>query len=462
MTKPFAYPGYARFWGADTVSTFGTYITTVAMPTLAVVVLKASDTQVGLLNGARWTPYLLFGLLAGVVADRYRRRPILVATDLVRGTLLAVVAVLAAIHIVDIYELTGFVFVFGALSLLYDAAHQSYLPRLVPPTSLTVANARLEQTTALAQTTGPFLGGSLVAALGAPLSMVIDAVSYLASGLTLATIRVPEPVPHAESRNLRNELREGLRFVYKQPIMRAYALTLHARFFFASIIGTVFTLFVLRDLGAGSPRAAFGLGLVLAAGGAGAVIGNGMSQRLGRNGVGRIMVAERVAEPFAWSLAALALNGAAGWAMVAAAQFFAWLALGASGPNEMAYRQSATPDRLQGRVNATVRSLNWGTITFGAPIGGLLAQHIGYRPAMWVGIGGMAVAGVIALLSPMRRARVTERLGDGVGGADAAEVGVGAAEVGAGEVGAGAGEAAAGAGAGAGASPPSPSPPPQR
>jgi MFS family permease len=423
MSKLFAYPGYARFWSADTVSTFGTYVTTVALPTLAVVVLKASDTQVGLLNGARWTPYLLFGLLAGVVADRYRRRPILVATDLARGILLAVVAGLAAAHMVTIYELAGAVFVLGILSLLYDAAHQSYLPRLVPASSLTVANARLEQTTALAQTTGPFIGGSLVAAIGAPLSMVVDAVSYLASGLTLATIRVPEPSPHAESRDLRAELREGLRFVYRQPIMRAYALTLHARFLFASIIGTVFTLFVLRDLGAGSSRAAFGLGLVLAAGGLGAVIGNGMSQRLGRDGVGPVMVAERVIEPFAWALAALAVSGAAGWAMVAGAQFFAWMALGASGPNEMAYRQSATPDRLQGRVNATVRSLNWGMITFGAPIGGLLAQHLGYRPALWVGIGGMAVSGVVAALSPMRKARVTETLEDS-GDAEAAGIAV--------------------------------------
>lgn len=426
MTRLFAFPGYARFWSADTVSTFGTYITTVALPTLAVVVLKASDTQVGLLNGARWTPYLLFGLLAGVVADRYRRRPILVATDLVRGGLLALIAGLAAAGLVTIYELAGFVFVFGTLSLLYDAAHQSYLPRLVPPTSLTVANARLEQTTALAQTTGPFLGGSLVGAIGAPWAMMIDAASYLASGLTLATIRVPEPVPRAESRNLRAELREGVGFVYRDPVMRAYALTLHARFLFASIVATVFTLFVLRDpgLGAGSPGAAFGLGLVLAAGGVGAVIGNGLSGRLGRGrgGVGPVMVGERVAEPFAWTLAAVAVSGAAGWAMVAGAQFLAWLALGAGGPNEMAYRQSATPDRLQGRVNATVRSLNWGMITFGAPIGGLLAQHLGYRPAMGAGIGGMAVTGVVALLSPMRRARVTETPEDS-GEAAVAEVG---------------------------------------
>jgi MFS family permease len=416
MAKLFAHPGYARFWSADAVSTFGTYVTTVALPTLAVVTLKASDTQVGLLNGARWTPYLLFGLLAGVVADRYRRRPILVATDVVRGGLLALIAGLAVAHAMNIYALAAFVAVFGALSLLYDAAHQSYLPRLVPSASLTVANARLQQTSALAQTTGPFLGGSLVAAVGAPLSMVVDAASYLASGLVLATIRCPEPMPEAESRNLRAELREGLHFVYRHPVLGSYALTLHARFLFASVISTVFTLFVLRDLGGSSSRAAFGLGLVLAAGGVGAVIGNGLSQTLARWGVGRVIVGERLAEPVAWVLAALAVSGVAGWVMVAGAQFLVWVALGTSGPSEMAYRQEVTPDRLQGRTNATIRSLNWGMFTIGAPVGGLLAAHLGYRPAMWIAVCGLAGAAVVAALTPMRTARLGG--GDGPGADD--------------------------------------------
>lgn len=408
MAGIFAHPGYARFWAADTVSTFGTYVTTIALPTLAVITLKAGDAQVGLLNGARWTPYLLFGLLAGVIADRYRRRPILVATDLARGVLLGLIAALAAAHVLDIYELAAFVAVFGALSLLYDAAHQSYLPRLVPPAGLTSANARLEQTSALAQTTGPFLGGSLVAAVGAPLSMAVDAVSYVASGLTLATIRRPEPMPSSASRDLRAELREGLSFVYRHPVLRSTALTLHARFLFASVISTVFTLFVLRDpgLGNGSKRAAFGLGLVIAAGGVGALIGNSLSGRAGRWGVGRVFAAERLAEPCGWTLAALATSGAAGWAMVAAAQFLVWIALGVSGPNEMAYRQSVTPDRLQGRANATIRSLNWGMFTIGAPVGGLLAEHLGFRSALWLAIGGMAGAAVVAAFSPMRTARI--------------------------------------------------------
>ncbi|MET8832992.1 MFS transporter [Micromonospora sp. NPDC004540] len=410
MERLFGHPGYARFWTADTVSTFGTYLTTVALPVVVIATLGGGDVEVGLVNGARWLPYLLFGLLAGVVADRYRRRPILVGTDLARAVLLALVAVLALLGALNLPVLVVLVAAFGTLSLLYEAAHQSYLPRLVPPAALTRANARLEQSTSVAQTTGPFLGGAVVAALGAPVALLADAVSYLLSGLLLATIRRPEPAPAPESRHLGRELREGLSWVYRHPVLAPYALTLHARFLFASLASTAFTLFVLRGLDPGLPeqRAALGLGAVLALGGVGAVVGNALSDRAGRYGAGRAILLERVVEPLGWTLAALALTGRAGWVMVGAAQFLVWCALGVSGPNEMGYRQAVTPDRLQGRMNATIRSLNWGMLTVGAPLGGLLAAHLGHRAAIGIGAGGMALAAVVAVLSPLRTARHPE------------------------------------------------------
>ncbi|SCL38066.1 Predicted arabinose efflux permease, MFS family [Micromonospora rhizosphaerae] len=410
MAGVFGHPGYARFWAADTVSAFGTYVTTVALPIVAIATLRATDAEVGLINGARWAPYLLFGLLAGVMADRYRRRPILVVTDLARAVLLALIASLALTGMLTVPALMLLVAVFGVMSLLYEAAHQSYLPGLVPTAALTRANARMEQSASLAQTTGPFLGGSLVAAVGAPAAMVVDAVSYLLSGLLLATIRRNEPVPHPGRRDLGRELREGLAWVYRHPVLAPYAVTLHARFLFASVASTVFTLFVVRGLDPGLPpdRAAFGLGVVLAVGGVGAVVGTSLSHVAGRWGAGRAIVVERVVEPLGWTLVALAVTGTAGWVMVGVAQFLIWLVLGVSGPNEMGYRQAVTPDRLQGRMNATIRSLNWGMLTVGAPVGGLLAQYIGYRPAIWIGVAGMAVAATAAALSPLRNARHPE------------------------------------------------------
>jgi predicted MFS family arabinose efflux permease len=130
-----------------------------------------------------------------------------------------------------------------------------------------------------------------------------------------------------------------------------------------------------------SMRAAFGFGAVFAVGGVEAVVGNAFSGKAARWGVGRLIVG--------------------------AFQFLIWVVLGTSGPNEMGYRQSVTSDRRQGRMNATIRSLNWGMFTIGAPIGGLLAQHLGYRPALWIAIAGMAASAVIAALSPRRTARLS-------------------------------------------------------
>jgi MFS family permease len=167
-------------------------------------------------------------------------------------------------------------------------------------------------------------------------------------------------------------------------------------------------LLVVRGLGGSGPDAAFGYGVVLAVGGIGAVVGASLSNLAGRWGAGRVMTLERLTEPLGWTLAATAVAGAAGWVMVGAAQFVVWFALGLGSPNEMAWRQSVTPDRLQGRMNATIRSLNWGMFTIGAPLGGLLAGHLGYRPTIAIAAAGMALAATAAALSPVRHARIAD------------------------------------------------------
>ncbi|WP_018348509.1 MFS transporter [Longispora albida] len=410
MAPLFANSGYARFWTAETISMFGSYITTVALPSLAILTLHATDAQAGLLNGARWVPYLLFGLLAGVFADRYRRRPILIGSNLASFVLWGAVAGLALAGLLNMYVLMGFIVVIGMAALLNDAAHQAFLPRLVPAAQLTPANARLQLSGSLAQTTGPFLGGSLVAAIGAPFAILADAVSYLGAALLLMTVKAEEPAPRRENRNLRAELAQGLSFVYRHPLLAPVALTLHARFLFVSVTSTVFTLFVMRGLNPGMSEdaAALGLGLVLALGGVGAVAGNAVSARVTRLGAGRAMVLQRVGEACSWVVIPFAVAGTAGWVVAGAGQFLVWFFLGASGPVEMGWRQAITPDHLQGRVNATIRSLNWGMITIGAPIGGLLAERLGYRPALWAGIAGVVLAAIVAALSPIRRATLPE------------------------------------------------------
>lgn len=403
------HPGFRRFWAASTISDFGTYITTLAIGVLVVVDLRGSAADVGWVNAARWAPYLVVGLLVGVLADRVRRKPLLVGTDVARAVVLGAVPLLAVTQTLSVAVLAGLMAAFGLLSVVNDAAHQSFLPRLLPRTALPRANARLEQSNSLAQTSGPVLAGGLVAWLGAPVAVLVDAGSYLVSGLLIATTEIDDPAPDRSGRSgssVLTELREGLRWVYRHPRLRPLALGTHAWFLFNAVLGTVYVPFALRELGIG----AGGLGITLSLAGLGGLLGASMSGWLGqRLSLARILVGARLLEAAGFAVVAITPGmddlGTAGVVAVAGAgQFLFGLGLGAEGPVELSYRQAVTPDRLQGRMNATMRSLNRAAIVVGAPLGGLLADAVASRFALWFGVVGVAVSAIALAASGFRHA----------------------------------------------------------
>jgi MFS family permease len=399
-------PGFARFWTASTVSGFGTYVTTLAIQVLIVLTLHEGAAGVGLVNAARWLPYLLFGLVAGVFVDRSRRRPLLVTTDIGRGLLLIGIPALALTHRLSVPVLMVFMAIFGLLSLLNDAAFQSFLPRLVPARLLTAANARLDQSDAVAQTSGPALAGGLVSLLTAPWAVLVDAASYLISGVVLMRIKMAEPpADPATDRNIRREAAEGLRWIYTHPILRPLALNAHGWFLCSAVAGAVLTPFALRDVGL-SP---FGLGLALAAGGVGGLLGSLAATGLGaRFGSGRVVIACRAFTAASFALMALSTAHWSGWLLFGAGQLLLGLSMGAENANEMGYWQVATPDQLQGRMNATRRSINRSMIVVGAPIGGFLGDAIGYRAMLFTAAGGFLVVAAALAASRFRDARVED------------------------------------------------------
>lgn len=402
-----AYPAYIRFWLADAVSMIGSAVTGLALQVLAVQTLEATGTEIGILNAARWLPYLLFGLLAGVVVDRYRRKPLLVSTDLGRAVVLAIIPISAAYDVLTLPLLIAVVLVFGALSLVYDAAHQSFPPSLVPAPLLTSAYARLEQTSAVAQTGGPVVAGALIKLIGAPLAILVDAVSYLVSGVLLATLRTAEPEakPAVGVRNVRGEIRDGLSWVYRNSTLGPLALTSHLWFVCQGMITTIYVLYVLNGLG----LSAFILGLTYAFSGIGSIVGATSSGWIGRRaGVGPAIIACRWLSPLAYLLIPLSGSDLAGIVVLCVAQLVFGFSLGVDSPIEMGYRQAITDAGMLGRMNATMRSINRGAIVLGAPIGGLLADHLGHRPALWIGVGGMVVQAALLHRSSFRHARLPD------------------------------------------------------
>ncbi len=399
---PATAPGFGRFWTASTVTGFGAYVTTVAIGVLVEVELGGTALDLGWVNAARWAPYLLVGLFAGVLADRVRRRPLLAGADLARAAVLAAVPLLAALGVLTLPALTALVAAFGLASVVGDAAQQSFLPRLVPPAGLGRANTRLQQGDAVAQGTGPLLGGALAAA-GAPLALLVGAVGHLVSAVLVLATPLHDPRPaRAPRRELVAELREGVRWVYRHPTLRPLALTTHTWFVANAAIGTVAVTYLLTELDVG----AFGLGVATAAAGVGTLLGTSVAERVGRRtgGAGTV-VGGRLVEA-AGVLLLVVLPQLPGPALVGVvvAQLLFGFGMGVEGPFEMSHRQAVTPDRLQGRTNATMRSFNRAAVVVGAPAGGALALATSPRTALVVAAAVIAVSSLALARSGFRHA----------------------------------------------------------
>jgi MFS family permease len=401
---------FVRFWIASTTSDFGTYITTLALQVLVVVNLHGSATDVGWISASRWLPYVLLGLVAGVIIDCTHHKSVLVMTDLGRGILLIVTCIMAVFGVISIGWLIVIMVLFGCMSLFNDAAYQSFVPQLVPRRLLTQANASLQQSAAVAETSGPAIAGGLIGWIGAPFAILVDGVSYLLSGIVMATIK-HHPTERASADPLGEQIKEGLRWVYQHQYLRTLALNTHAWFLFHSMSSTVIVTFAIIELG----FTASILGLVFSAAGIGAVLGTSLSTRAGQRwGIGGAMTFSRILYIPAVILIVLAPPAIQdnlqtnALIMVVIGQFLYGFAMGIEGPLEMGYRQSVTPARLQGRMNATMRSINRSMIVIGAPLGGIIADGLGYRMALWISIVGLAICGVWFGLSKMRNAQLED------------------------------------------------------
>lgn len=395
-----AYPAFVRFWLAEAVSDLGSFVSGLALQLLLIQTLGADQTELGLIRTAQWLPYLLFGLIIGVLVDRMRRRPVLIAADLACALLFGLAGVLALAGTLSVAVLAGLVFLAGTASIFFRAAHQSLLPRLVPVGLLPAANSRLEQTMATAQSVGPLTAGALVRFLSAPIAILVDAATYAVSAAILTTTRVSEPAPErAPDRHLWRELKEGARWVYRHRTLAPYAISLHLWFFFNSLVTTVLVFFAAVEL----RLDALTIGLILACAGVTGVLGAGLAPRLGeRFGLGRIYTAAEWLSPVAYLLVLLGRPGWVGIVSLVCSQLVLGLSLGLKGPLESSYRNVVTPDRLRARMNATIRSLNWGSIAVSAPLGGWIAATWGNRAAILVGIAGLLVAALVVNLSPFR------------------------------------------------------------
>jgi len=401
-TSPQAFPrDFLLYWRADAVSGLGTYVTVFALQALVVLTLDGTAEDVGWLNAARWLPYLVFGLVIGAIVDGRRRLPLMVGTDLLQAVLLLTIPLLWWLDVLSLPALLLVVLAYGTAAVVNMSASMSFLPRLVDRPDLQRAHARVDGADAVSSTAGPALGGLLVSTVGAPLTVVLDSLSYLYSALALHRIVVDEPPARTgvTARGLLGEVVEGVRWAYGGSGLRVLAIATHGWFVGHAIVGVVLAPYAFLTL----DLTAFQFGVVGAVGGVGAVIGAAVTTGVGRRlGTGRTIIVCHVVTTAA-VVAMLLAGGLSTVAAVAAlmtGQGLYGLAMGMSNSHEMSYRQLVTPDELQARTNTTLRSLNRAVVVVVAPIAGILADSWGISAMLLVATVVFAlVAGGLAATS---------------------------------------------------------------
>jgi MFS family permease len=391
---------FIRLWSAQTVSQLGSQVTNLALPFVAILVLKATTFEIAALGVVDMLPFVLFALPAGVWVDRLRRRPILIAADWGRAVVLASIPAAYAAGILTLEQLYVVGFLTGTLTVFFDVSYQSYLQSLVEREELSDGNSKLETTRSAAQVAGPGLAGVLVGALKAPYAIAIDAASFVASAVFMTRIERTETPPEAiERRPMRSEIAEGLRYVWRHPLMRPALLWVATSNFFNSMLGAVLLVFAVRQL----HLTAATVGLIFSLGNIGVLAGAMLAPRIGRAlGVGRALITLSAVGGAAWFFVPTAAGARAIPFLIASQLLFGFCALAANVVGISLY-QAITPDRLLGRMNASRRFVVWGVIPFGGLLGGALGTDIGLRPTLWIAAVGSTFAFLPMLFSPYRR-----------------------------------------------------------
>ena len=373
-----------RFWFSDTVSQFGGQFSGFALPVLAVLSLNATSLDIGIITALRVVPYPLLGLFVGVWADRFRKRRIMVVCNIGSMLILVSVPISFVLKTLSLTQLFAVSLVSGVFSVFFDISYQAYLPMLVERKDLIEGNQKLQLSASGAQVAGPGMAGVVYQLIGGAFTVAVDAIGYLVSTVTLLFVRKDEP-PKVRREgdpapDFFAEMKEGLDVVIGNKYLRMIAGCTATSNFGVNMVQAVLVIFALRILHFTTSE----YGIVLSIGALGFLAGVLVVNRLTlRLGLGPIL-ALSITLSAAYILFPVALLGYS-FVVVSAVSFVVGLSIPTYNVNQISLRQAITPDRLQGRMNATMRTIVWGTIPVGSLVGGLLGVEIGVVDTIYVG-----------------------------------------------------------------------------
>jgi MFS family permease len=403
--KLWAHPDFLKLWSGESVSEFGSQVTVLALPTVAILVLKATPFQIGLLGALEFLAFPVLGLVAGVYADRWRRRPIMIVCDAGRALALGSVPAAAIAGVLSMPQLYAVAVATGVFRVFFDVSYQSYLPALIDRADLIEGNSKLQVSESAAQIGGPPLAGFLIQLVGGARAIAVDALSFLVSAVAILAIRRPEPEPKPSTAGgvsgFLPEMREGIEVVFRNRYLWRIAGCTATSNLGSNMLFAVFLIFVYRSLHLqpGIAGLVFGIGAVGFL--AGALVTTTVTRRLG---LGPTLAVSSCLGGLANLGIPLAVYGAP----VLVLSVLGFIAF-STGPiyniNQVSLRQAITPDRVQGRMNATMRTIVWGTIPIGSFLGGVMGSTLGIVETILAGAAIEILAGLWIVLGPVVRLR---------------------------------------------------------
>jgi len=393
---------FRKLWVGQTVSELGTVVTRTAVPLVALLVLGAGPWELAVLVIVTSAGVLLVGLFAGAWVDRLRRRPLLIWDDFIRAGLLLSIPVAYGLGGLRMEQLYVVMFLESCLGALFDAAYPAYLPTLIGRDRLVEGNSRLAMSSSIAEIGGPGFAGALVQIVSAPFAVLVDAVSFVVSAVTLMMIRAPEPPRPAREATTRivREIVGGLRVVRRHAIVFPLASRSVPAHVFGAFYGVLYSIYLLRELHLDP----FLLGIVISAGGVGSLVGSLFASRVVNTlGIGRALVGTAIAASVIGVLTPLAQGPVAlATLMVFLPQLIGDGLQTIEGVAERSLIQGVIPDRVLGRVNATLDVVSHGVgYPLGALVAAFVAEQIGVRGAIAVGWAGMALSILLVAVSPV-------------------------------------------------------------
>lgn len=396
---------FLLLWSGQTVSQIGSQVTILALPLVAIVVLRATAFEVGLLSAAATSAYLLVALPAGVVADRVSKRRVMIGSDLASVAVIGWVPVAQLAGVMTLGQLYAVALLASSLSALFLVSYTSYLPSLIDREQLVDGNGKLATTQSVALVAGPALGALLVGLAGAAQAMTGDAISFVVAATCLVLIRRREPRPGGAVPERRPrfwpQLREGLAYVLREPILRKSAAWNGSANFFVIMVETLGPVFLIRTV---HLRPAY-VGVLLALGALGGVAGGLAAKPLaGRIGSARLCWLAMTVFALPGLLIPAARPG--WWVLLFAAGWMSWTFSSTTCAAALtSYQQAACPVEMRGRVSAVLRWVGWGTLPLGALVAGALGGVLGVHRTLWVAVAGGCLSGLWLYLSPLRGMR---------------------------------------------------------